>query len=48
MGLFFFFFLSPTLYSYISIKQTDKRTDYFGKEIAQLVEKRWSKTLITK
>ena len=42
-GFIFLFFLSPTLYSYISIKQTDKRTDYFGKEIAQLVEKRWSK-----
>ena len=30
----FLFFLSPILYSYISITQTDKRTDYPGKEIA--------------
>ena len=39
----FLFFLSPALYAFISIKQTDKRTDYFGKEIAELVERRWSK-----
>ena len=30
---FIFIFLSP-LYSYISITQTEKRTDYPGKEIA--------------
>jgi 4-amino-4-deoxy-L-arabinose transferase-like glycosyltransferase len=34
---------SPILYSYISIQQTDKRTDYFGKEIADLVDRRWNK-----
>ena len=39
----FFFFLSPIMYSYISIKQTDKRTDYPGKEISNLVERRWNK-----
>ena len=33
-GFIFLFFLSPILYSYISISQTDKRTDYPGKEIA--------------
>ena len=35
------FFLSPLLYSYISITETNKRTDYEGKEIAKLVERRW-------
>ncbi len=42
-GFIFLFLLSPTLYSYISIKQTNKRTDYFGKEIANLIERRWNK-----
>ena len=35
------FFLSPLLYSYISITEKNKRTDYEGKEIAKLVERRW-------
>ena len=42
-GFLFLFFLSPTLYSYISISQTDKRTDYPGKEIASKVQLIWSK-----
>ena len=42
-GFIFLFFLSPAIYSYISIKQTDKRTDYFGRDIANLVERRWNK-----
>jgi hypothetical protein len=42
-GFIFLVFLSPILYSYISVKQTNKRTDYFGKEIADLVERRWNK-----
>ena len=42
------FLLSPAIYSYISIKQTDKRTDYFGKDIANLVEKRWSQNFSNK
>jgi 4-amino-4-deoxy-L-arabinose transferase-like glycosyltransferase len=42
-GFIFIVLLSPILYSYISIKQTNKRTDYFGKEIADLVERRWNK-----
>ena len=37
----FLFFLSPILYSYISINQTDKRTDYPGKEIAMKVQYAW-------
>jgi len=42
-GFLFLFFLSPILYSYISVSQTNKRTDYSGKEIATLIERRWSK-----
>jgi len=40
-GFLFLFFLSPLLYSYISISQTDKRTDYPGKEIAAKVQIVW-------
>ena len=40
-GFIFLFFLSPILYSYISISQTDKRTDYPGKEIAIKVQFAW-------
>ena len=35
----FLFLLSPFLYGYISISQTNKRTDYKGKEIAKEVER---------
>ena len=42
-GFLFLFFLSPILYSYVSISQTDKRTDYPGKEIASKVQLIWSK-----
>ena len=35
----FLFLLSPFLYGYVSISQTDKRTDYKGKEIAKEVER---------
>jgi 4-amino-4-deoxy-L-arabinose transferase-like glycosyltransferase len=40
-GFLFLFFLSPELYSYISISETDKRTDYLGKEIAKKVQLVW-------
>ncbi len=40
-GFLFLFFLSPILYSYISISQKDKRTDYPGKEIAAKVQITW-------
>ena len=40
---FILLFLSPSLYGYISITKDNKRTDYPGKEIAELVERRWSK-----
>ena len=41
-GFIFLFFLSPTLYSYVSIKNEDKRTDYPGKEIAIKVQYVWN------
>ena len=41
IGFLFLFFLSPIIYSYISISQTDKRTDYPGKEIAIKTQITW-------
>ena len=41
VGFLFLFFLSPSLYAYISITKTDKRTDYPGKEIAAKVQFTW-------
>ena len=40
-GFLFLFFLSPLLYSYISISQSDKRTDYPGRNIANKVQILW-------
>ncbi len=37
------FILSPSIYLYVSISQTNKRTDYPGKEIARLVQQKWDK-----
>ena len=42
-GFIFLFFLSPAIYSYISITETDKRTDYHGKEIAKKIQTKWDK-----
>ncbi len=39
----FLFFLSPVTYSYISISQTEKRTDYPGKEIAKKTQAIWNR-----
>ena len=41
-GFLVLFFLSPILYSYVSLSQTDKRTDYPGKEIATKVQIIWN------
>ena len=41
-GFLVLFFLSPFVYTYVSITQTDKRTDYPGKEIAAKVQIIWS------
>ena len=40
-GFLFLFFLSPVLYAYISISETDKRTDYPGEKIAKKVQLIW-------
>ena len=40
------FLFSPLAYVYVSISQTDKRTDYPGREIARLVENRWDKNFL--
>ncbi len=40
-GFLLLFFLSPILYAYISISETDKRTDYPGKIIANKVQLKW-------
>ncbi len=42
------FTLSPFTYLYISISETNKRTDYPGKEIARLVQQRWDKNFSNK
>ncbi|MDC2983936.1 glycosyltransferase family 39 protein [Candidatus Pelagibacter sp.] len=40
-GFIFLFLLSPILYGYVSISQTDKRTDYPGRDIAIKVQMAW-------
>ena len=42
LGFLFLFFLSPMIYSYVSITQKDKRTDYPGKEIALKAQIIWN------
>jgi len=42
LGFLFLFFLSPITYSYVSITQKDKRTDYPGKEIAVKTQIIWN------
>ncbi len=41
IGFIFLFLLSPILYGYVSISQTDKRTDYPGRDIATKVQMAW-------
>tara|TARA_B110001450_G_C17203044_1_gene312220 strand:- start:142 stop:525 length:384 start_codon:yes stop_codon:yes gene_type:complete len=38
------FIFSPFAYAYISITETDKRTDYPGKEIASKVQYAWNQS----
>ena len=40
-GFLFLFFLSPIFYSFESVRKTDKRTDYPGKEIATKIQITW-------
>jgi 4-amino-4-deoxy-L-arabinose transferase-like glycosyltransferase len=35
------FFLSPSIYLYVSLSDNSKRTDYPGREISYLVQKKW-------
>jgi hypothetical protein len=42
IAFIFLFLISPIIYAYISINQTDKRTDYPGKEIAEKIQKKWN------
>ena len=41
--LLIMFIISPSVYAYISKTKINKRTDYPGKQIAELVESRWNK-----
>ena len=41
-GFLFLFLLSPSLYTYVSLSTDNKRTDYFGKDIADLIDRRWT------
>ena len=44
----FFFLLSPSIYAYISISNDFKRTDYEGREIANLVQRKWDQNFRNK
>ena len=39
--LLILFVFSPTAYFYVSITQNDKRTDYPGRKISQIVQEKW-------
>jgi hypothetical protein len=40
----FLFILSPSIYFYHSVSKKGQRTDYPGKEIAQLIQTKWDNT----
>ena len=42
----FIFILSPVSYLYVSFSKDNKRTDFPGREIADLVQTRWNKNFI--
>ena len=42
------FILSPAAYLFVSITQTDKRTDYPGKIISEVVQKKWDNNFTNK
>jgi len=42
------FIFSPMAYFYISITQTDKRTDYPGKKISQIIQEKWENNFTNK
>ena len=41
-----FFILFPMTYFYISTTQTDKRTDYPGKKVSKIIQKKWEDNYI--
>ncbi len=42
------FIFSPFVYAYVSITKINKRTDYPGKEISELVQRKWDKNFTNK
>ena len=42
------FIFSPLAYLYVSMTQVDKKTDYPGKRIAQVVQEKWKNNFIDK
>jgi len=48
VGFIFFIFLSPILYSFVSISKDSKRTDYPGKEIAIKTQYAWDQQFNSK
>ena len=42
------FIFSPFVYAYVSITQTDKRTDYPGEKISIVVQKKWENNFTNK
>ena len=42
------FTFSPFAYAYVSITETDKRTDYQGKKFAEKIQKNWNEKNNTK
>ena len=42
------FIFSPAAYLFVSITQTDKRTDYPGKRISEVVQKKWDNNFTNK
>ena len=47
LGFIFFFFLSPGLYTFVSISNENKRTDYMGKEIAIKTQYAWDQQFVS-
>jgi 4-amino-4-deoxy-L-arabinose transferase-like glycosyltransferase len=48
IGFIFLFFLSPIIYTYVSISKDNKRTDYPGKEIAIKTQYAWDQQFKSK
>ena len=44
----FLFIFSPFSYYYISVTQTDKRTDYPGEKVSRIIQEKWNKNFINK